>query len=312
MNKDFQFESYLIEDLYTFKNNLIFTSFPLQDSSISPTLLRIPSDQKGNNSNHIKSQQITAKKISELKHHHEKQDPAQKEIEEDEQHNSQDENLQVDDSENEIYENDDDQNDEYDEYDQENEKSIFHVIFDSNKLNFRNVSTNEDIFSAVTIKEHQATTFQIFDNNNSNPIATVSSDTNQTTFKTIFANSFEINNLKFNSNLIKDSPTRNFNIYIAKNGVNIKGTNEPQLHNFPDQVYRLHSKQPLVKKGIPILDFGPNIKEQSVRNFILISEDHPDEEIMLFGKVNKNLYYCEFCHPITNLNAFSIILPHFA
>ena len=71
------------------------------------------------------------------------------------------------------------------------------------------------------------------------------------------------------------------------------------------------SKLPKLKDGIPVLHFGERVKLQSVKNFILVSEQNMEEEVLTFGKSTPNSFAGEAYYPLSPLQAFSLCLPQF-
>ena len=71
------------------------------------------------------------------------------------------------------------------------------------------------------------------------------------------------------------------------------------------------SKLPKMKDGIPILQLGDRVKLQSVKNFILVSEQNMEEQVLSFGKSTSNSFAGEVSYPLSPLQALSLCLPQF-
>jgi tubby and related proteins len=57
-----------------------------------------------------------------------------------------------------------------------------------------------------------------------------------------------------------------------------------------------------------VLNFGGRVKLPSVKNFILINESNPTENLVLFGRVDKHEFNLDFQYPISPFQAFSFAL----
>jgi tubby and related proteins len=77
---------------------------------------------------------------------------------------------------------------------------------------------------------------------------------------------------------------------------------------------RLETRKPIWSDDLEAwtMDFHGRVKLASKKNFLLVSENAPDEVIMLFGKVSKTHFSLDFKAPMTVMQAFCIALTSFA
>lgn len=75
-------------------------------------------------------------------------------------------------------------------------------------------------------------------------------------------------------------------------------------------VIKLVNKSPQWNRGLNsfALNFHGRVTLSSVKNFQIIHETNPDYVVTQFGKVNKDLYTCDFSYPICALQAFGVAL----
>lgn len=75
-------------------------------------------------------------------------------------------------------------------------------------------------------------------------------------------------------------------------------------------VVKLVNKSPEWHKGLSsfALDFHGRVTMASVKNFQIVHEANPDYVVMQFGKVNKDLYTCDYSYPFCALQAFALAI----
>lgn len=94
---------------------------------------------------------------------------------------------------------------------------------------------------------------------------------------------------------------------------------ESILHKFkendsPPNVMRCKNKDPVWNDdvGAYVLNFGGRVTEASVKNFQLVCENDPDQQVLLqFGRIGEHEFTCDFAHPLSPLQAFMICLSSF-
>lgn len=84
----------------------------------------------------------------------------------------------------------------------------------------------------------------------------------------------------------------------SKNGVEFRNVVK-LINKSPDWHKELHSFA---------LDFSGRVTQASVKNFQIVHEINNDYIVMQFGKVNKDLYTCDFAYPLCALQAFGVAL----
>lgn len=176
---------------------------------------------------------------------------------------------------------------------------------------FKDTKSNTVVFKAVKHGSISSTTFQIFVLEYPQQIASSTSNMTRLKFVTVLNGAHENSCMIYKSNIIKSSVTRNFEGFIPKIGKNFPASNTPTICNDKENSFKFYPKAPTIKRGVPVLKFGGKVKLDSTKNHILNCDDFPDETIMLFGKVEKGLFVCEFRFPLTPFQAFSLCLPHF-
>jgi tubby-related protein 1 len=67
-----------------------------------------------------------------------------------------------------------------------------------------------------------------------------------------------------------------------------------------------------------VMKFNHRVKRSSVKNFILVKKDESDkvpmvviQDILLFGKCNKQMFNLDISHPLSPMQAFAIALTSF-
>jgi tubby-related protein 1 len=77
---------------------------------------------------------------------------------------------------------------------------------------------------------------------------------------------------------------------------------------------RLQTRKPIWSDDLEAwtMDFHGRVKLASKKNFLLVSENAPNEVLMLFGKVSKSHFSLDFKAPMTVMQAFCIALTSFA
>lgn len=85
---------------------------------------------------------------------------------------------------------------------------------------------------------------------------------------------------------------------------------QPQQQQQMRNVVKLVNKSPEWHKGLSsfALDFHGRVTMASVKNFQIVHEANPDYVVMQFGKVNKDLYTCDYSYPFCALQAFALAI----
>jgi tubby-related protein 1 len=75
----------------------------------------------------------------------------------------------------------------------------------------------------------------------------------------------------------------------------------------------LHNKAPKWSEALNAycLNFNGRVTEASVKNFQLVATDAPDAVVLQFGKVSETTFTCDFCWPLSPLQAFAACLSSF-
>uniref|UniRef100_A0A0G4GA43 Tubby C-terminal domain-containing protein n=1 Tax=Chromera velia CCMP2878 TaxID=1169474 RepID=A0A0G4GA43_9ALVE len=107
----------------------------------------------------------------------------------------------------------------------------------------------------------------------------------------------ELASIKFEMNVLGDSP-RKIAVHIERDGKKI------ELNNIPPRWDRnLNSYA---------LPFFGRVKLASAKNFQLMMNGNPNDIILMFGKVSKDVFALDFRHPLTQLDAFAIAIASLA
>ena len=104
---------------------------------------------------------------------------------------------------------------------------------------------------------------------------------------------------------------KNFDVYIPKTDLILNDNNNSNILKNLNNMIKLNPKPPKLKGGIPVLKFGGKVKMESIKNFILINLNQPENQIFTFGKVSENHFIGELTYPLSPIQALSICLTHF-
>merc|ERR1711904_459469 len=63
--------------------------------------------------------------------------------------------------------------------------------------------------------------------------------------------------------------------------------------------------------GAFVLNFNKRVTQASVKNFQLISVEDQETVVLQFGRVGKETFNMDFCHPLSPFQAFAICLGSF-
>lgn len=104
----------------------------------------------------------------------------------------------------------------------------------------------------------------------------------------------------------KNAKTFNSKLDANNNSISSQASSKSNLRN----VIKLVNKSPQWNRGLNsfALNFDGRVTLSSVKNFQVIHEANPDYVVTQFGKVNKDLYTCDFSYPICALQAFGVAL----
>ena len=77
-----------------------------------------------------------------------------------------------------------------------------------------------------------------------------------------------------------------------------------------ENVVKLINKQPSYNRDLRscALNFRGRVTQASVKNFQIVHEINTDYIVMQFGKVNKDVYTCDFSYPMCALQAFGVAI----
>ncbi|CAF1068184.1 unnamed protein product [Adineta ricciae] len=126
----------------------------------------------------------------------------------------------------------------------------------------------------------------------------------------------------YNTNILGFKGPRQMNIMIPKLGHDIQpAKNEPTiLEQWRDRRFsyltQLRNKAPSYNEDTKnyVLKFtGNRVAQPSVKNFqiVLENDNHEEEVVMQFGRVNEDIFTCDFRYPLTAIQAFGIALSSF-
>lgn len=87
-----------------------------------------------------------------------------------------------------------------------------------------------------------------------------------------------------------------------------KSNNEDQ--NIKTNVVKLVNNAPVWHEQYKsfALNFNGRVTQPSVKNYQVVHEVNPDYIVSQFGKVDTDLYTCDYSYPLCALQAFSIAL----
>lgn len=150
--------------------------------------------------------------------------------------------------------------------------------------------------------------------NEHNIIAIINSNLTRLTFFATY-NFDEICAIDFKSQLTNNSQTRQFKGYITLDPslFNNKTTNSLLIKR-PQGAIVLKQKQPTIRNGIAVLNFGGKVKLESVKNFILMLDEENNDDgfnILSFGKAHIRQYVGDLHWPLSPLQALCLAIPHF-
>ena len=86
------------------------------------------------------------------------------------------------------------------------------------------------------------------------------------------------------------------------------------LSSHDRRLMHLENKPPRYNESTKtyILDFGGRVTMASVKNFQLVEKSNSEEDIILqFGRCGENHFTMDFCHPMSPMQAFGIVLSCF-
>ena len=77
-----------------------------------------------------------------------------------------------------------------------------------------------------------------------------------------------------------------------------------------ENVVKLINKQQSYNRDLRsfALNFRGRVTQASVKNFQIVHEINTDYIVMQFGKVNKDVFTCDFSYPLCALQAFGIAI----
>lgn len=108
----------------------------------------------------------------------------------------------------------------------------------------------------------------------------------------------------------KEIKIRQFQAFFPPKEQTINFNGSPVLLKADTNKIEMGPRPPKMKRGIPVMYFGGRVKKESTQNFIL--ETHNDGcAHFVFGKVDDETYVGEVYPPLSPLQAISIALPHF-
>lgn len=151
-------------------------------------------------------------------------------------------------------------------------------------------------------------------NNPEHILVKLSSNFTRSSFSAIFiSNNIEIAHVNFKQQMNGTSSIRYFETQfpLLKQPSNESNSEQTSELFFSDSEIKMRPKQPKIKGGRPSLNFGGRVKMESIKNFILVTDEDPEKNHFVFGKVTQSLFVSEVYHPLTPLQAFAICLTQF-
>ena len=108
----------------------------------------------------------------------------------------------------------------------------------------------------------------------------------------------------------KSKPPQDFDNVETINEPSANKANEKLSDKIEDNVVKLVNKSPSWHPELRsfALNFNGRVTQASVKNFQIVHEVNTDYVVMQFGKVNKDMYTCDYSYPMCALQAFGIAL----
>lgn len=89
-----------------------------------------------------------------------------------------------------------------------------------------------------------------------------------------------------------------------------KSNRSSEIQNEIDDVVELINKKPTWNNDLRsyALNFDGRVSQPSVKNFQIIHQDNEEYIILQFGKIEKDIYTCDYAYPFCALQAFAVAL----